>query len=178
MRTTERILSAERHGSAACRSHLTLRGHGGLVECVHAPVRPAQRTLDDYALPLQDALTESDVKHQHIVYRLVNGKRHVPETPIDFLGTMREMEGLVYGMENFICITNKNVARGGFVQFLRLDRDEWYVDIPINMGRGWDGYVWGCHADTRLLSDTLRLFFEEVPWFGMLPWTMSRVAHS
>lgn len=125
-------------------------------------------------VPVQ-GVAEAASKHQNITYELVNGARHVKERPVDLAGALREMDGLKHGIENFMCLTNHDAAKEGFVQFLRLGDDWWYADIPIDKGSDWSGYVWGCETATRPLVDTLRLFFEDAPWFGVLPWTMRRV---
>lgn len=126
-------------------------------------------------VPVQ-GLAEAASRHQNITYELVNGPRHVRDRPIDLAGALGEMDGLLHGVENFMCLTDHDAARDGFVQFLRLGDDRWYADIPIHMGRDWSGYVWGCETATRPLVDTLRLFFEQAPWFGVLPWTMRKAA--
>jgi len=120
------------------------------------------------------ATAEAASKHQNITYSLVNGPRHVRERPIDLAGALREMDGLSHGTENFMQLTNHDAARDGYVQFLRLGDAWWYADIPIHAANDWTGYVWGCETPTRPLADTLRLFFEDVPWFGVLPWTMRK----
>jgi len=126
-------------------------------------------------VPVQ-GLDEAASRHQSITYELVNGARHVKDRPIGLSGALREMDGLTHGIENFMCLTNHGAARDGFVQFLRLGDDRWYADIPIIKDNDWSGYVWGCETATRPLADTLRLFFEDVPWFGVLPWTMRKAA--
>lgn len=137
--------------------------------------RARQAAILEDPVPVQN-VAEAASKHQNITYELVNGPRHVRDRPIDLDGALSEMDGLSHGIENFMCITNHGAARDGFVQFLRLGDDRWYADIPIDMGRDWSGYVWGCETATRPLVDTLRLFFEEAPWFGVLPWTMRKAA--
>jgi len=124
-------------------------------------------------VPVQ-GVAEAASKHQNITYELVNGARHVKDMPIDLAGALREMGGLSHGVENFMCLTNHDAATDDFVQFLRLGDDRWYADIPIKKDNDWSGYVWGCETTTRPLTDTLRLFFEDVAWFGVLPWTMRK----
>lgn len=148
-----------------------------------APPGPAQasRRRARHAAILADpvpaqGVAVADSRHQNITYELVNGARHVRERPIDLAGALAEMDGLRHGVENFMCLTNHDAARDGFVQFLRIADDRWYADIPIDMGDDWAGYVWGCETATRPLVDTLRLFFEEAAWFGVLPWTMRKAA--
>ena len=47
----------------------------------------------------------------------------------------------------------------------------------IGYGKGWDGYCWCAYSKTQKITDMVRLFFEEVPWFGMLSWKMRRFKH-
>ena len=46
--------------------------------------------------------------------------------------------------------------------------------MPINGGPSWDSYYWGGTADSKAVAELLRLFFEEMPWFGMVSFTMRR----
>lgn len=141
------------------------------------PAAPRQRAalaLDREDARAGDAAAEQGEKHQSITYYKCVDDRHVRGVPIDYLGAMREMEGLPVATGWYRFIGFENGANGDNVQFIRLGDDLWYADVPINGGADWDGYYWGARADTRSVSNMLRLFFEEMPWLGMLPFTMRR----
>jgi len=123
-----------------------------------------------------DQTTIQDVKYQDIIYYKDDGQvcigpnQHVN---IDFLKAMSELEKLDWAYkDNFIGF--ENYKNGDSVQFVRLDKDKWYCDIPILIDGKWDGYCWKAYTDSVTLSNMLRLFFEEVPWFEMLSWKMRR----
>lgn len=146
------------------------------------PVRPAgrQRLAAAEARPgytgsrLGDSDAEQDEKFQPITYYKCVDSRSVRDVPIDFLGAMREMDSLPVAtkLNRFIGFVNRR--SGDNVQFIRRGEDDWYVDVPINGGPSWDGYYWGGTADTKTVAELLRLFFEEMPWFGMVGFTMRR----
>jgi len=133
--------------------------------------------IDNAELSKQDTIV--DIKFQHIIYYLQNPGRYVDSkknTPIDFLKAMNEMKNLDFNYEkNFIGFSNKKTNE--CVQFIRKGADEWYAEVPINGGMNWDGYAWSCDTTSQPVMDMLRLFFEEVPWFGMLSWKMRRFKH-
>lgn len=145
----------------------------------HAPpAAPRQRAAlaleQEAAARAGDAAAEQGDKHQSITYYKCVDDRHVRGVPIDYLGAMREMEGLPVATGWYRFIGFENRTNGDNVQFIRLGDDLWYADVPINAGADWDGYYWGARADTRSVAAMLRLFFEEMPWLGMLPFTMRR----
>jgi hypothetical protein len=125
----------------------------------------------------QESIT--DVKFQNIIYfmnnigKTVNSKSNIP---IDFLTAMSEMESLDYTSNNhFIGFVNKKTNE--CLQFKRRTKDDWYAEVIINHGKGWDGYYWCANSKIDAISNMLRLFFEEVSWFGMLSWKMRRFKH-
>ena len=125
----------------------------------------------------QESIT--DVKFQNIIYfmnnidKTVNSKSNIP---IDFLTAMSEMESLDYTSNNhFIGFVNKKTNE--CLQFKRRTKDDWYAEVIINHGSAWDGYCWCVDSKIDIISNMLRLFFEEVPWFGMLSWKMRRFKH-
>ena len=123
--------------------------------------------------------TESDVKYQDIIYHMNNANKTVcskDHIHIDFLKAMSEMKNLDWEYKNnYIGFDNKKTKE--YVQFIRLGQDKWYADIPINGGKNWDGYTWSCYSDSKTIVSMMRLFFEELPWFGMLSWKMRRFKH-
>lgn len=147
------------------------------------PARPAgrqQRLAAAEARPgctggrLGDSDAEQDEKFQSITYYKCVDSCSVRDVPIDFLGAMLEMGALPVAtkMNRFIGFVNRR--NGDNVQFIRRGEDDWYVDVPINGGSSWDGYYWGGTADSKTVAELLRLFFEEMPWFGMVSFTMRR----
>ena len=144
-----------------------------------APAAPRQRPVlvqgqDAASSRTGSAEAEQGEKFQSITYYKSVDNRYVRDVPIDYLGAMREMESLPVATGWYRFIGFKNARNGDNVQFIRIGEDEWYADVPINSGADWDGYYWGAKADTRSVAGMLRLFFEEMPWLGMLPFTMRR----
>jgi hypothetical protein len=118
-------------------------------------------------------------KYQNIIYFMNNKDKSVDSksnTPIDFLMAMSEMESLDYTSNNyFIGFVNKKTNE--CLQFKKRSEDDWYAEVIINHGKGWDGYCWCADSKTPKITDMLRLFFEEVPWFGMISWKLRRFKH-
>jgi len=121
-------------------------------------------------------LVTHDVKYQNITYykwdrnESVCSKDHIH---IDFLKAMAEMEKLDWTFPyNHIGFVNNRT--GQCVPFVRLAEDLWYAENLINHGKNWAGYLWKTEADSKKVSDMMRLFFEEVQWFGMLNWKLGR----
>jgi len=123
--------------------------------------------------------TVVDVKHQDITYHMDNSDKtinHKDHAQIDFLKAMNEMKNLDWNYSNnYITFVNNKTKE--CVQFLRKSEDNWYAEVPINDGMNWDGYAWSCDTNSKPVMDMLRLYFEEVAWFGMLSWKMRRFKH-
>ena len=132
------------------------------------------QTLID--LKSQKLETTTDVKFQNIIYYYWDGKKTVNQSQqvrIDFLGAVNEMENLDHKFErNFIGF--QNCTTGEYVQFVRLGDDSWYADVPIKDQDNWEGYLWAGYGNTKSVTDMLKLFFEEVPWFDSLSWKMRK----
>ena len=125
----------------------------------------------------QESIT--DVKFQNIIYYMDNRIRKVSQkqnVQIDFIKAVSEMNSLDYTYENNF-IGFDNLSKHECVQFIREGQDKWYAEVPIKHGIKWDGYAWCSYTDSKTVTDLLRLFFEEVPWFGMLSWKMRRFKH-
>ena len=130
--------------------------------------------------PITDELTSqdtgSDIKYQDIIYYMQNPDKVVEskdQIHIDFLKAMPEMNNLDFTFErNYIGFENKRTNE--CVQFIRKEQDKWYAEVPILHGKDWDGYAWCSYSDSKTITNMLRLFFEEVLWFGMLSWKMRR----
>jgi hypothetical protein len=133
--------------------------------------------VDVSELSKQDTI--SDVKFQDITYHMDNSDKtisHKEHAQIDFLKAMNEMKNLDWNYENnYITFVNEKTKE--CVQFLRKSENDWYAEVPINGGIKWDGYAWSCDTTSKPVMDMLRLYFEEVPWFGMLSWKMRRFKH-
>ena len=127
-------------------------------------------------LDSQKLETTTDVKFQNIIYYYWDGKKSVDQNQqvkIDFLGAVNEMECLDHKFErNFIGFQNCSTRE--YVQFVRLGNDSWYADVPIEDRGNWEGYLWAGYGNTQSITDMLKLFFEEVPWFDSLSWKMRR----
>ena len=123
--------------------------------------------------------TVADVKYQNIIYYMDNKIKKVSQkqkAQIDFVKATSEMGELDWNYEeNFIGFDN--LAKHECVQFMRQGHDRWYAEAPIGYGVAWDGYAWCSYSDSKTATDLIRLFFEEVPWFGMLSWKMRRFRH-
>ena len=125
---------------------------------------------------IQKLETKTDVKFQNIIYYYWDGKKTVNQSQqvrIDFLGAVNEMEHLDHEFErNFIGFQNCSTEE--YVQFVRLNTNSWYADVPIKDQDNWEGYLWPGYGDTQSITDMLKLFFEEVPWFDSLSWKMRK----
>jgi len=119
--------------------------------------------------------TLDDVKYQDISYYKQNGDEIIESddhNQIDFIKAISEMEKLDWKLFNYIGFHNHK--NQDLVQFIRKNENNWYAEVPINHGKNWDWYYWAAEADNETIASMMRLFFEEVPWFGMLSWKMGR----
>ena len=118
----------------------------------------------------------ADIKYQDIIYYMHNTNKVVKskdQIHIDFLKAASEMNYLDYTFKpNYIGF--KNQRTNECVQFIRQGQDKWYAEVPILHGKGWDGYAWCSYSDSKTIVNMIRLFFEEVLWFGMISWKMRR----
>ncbi len=115
-----------------------------------------------------------NIKYQEIFYHKHTPKKTIyskEEQPVDFLKAMNEMEDLVYG-QGWYYIQFHNKRNGDEVGFVRKKEDEWYVQTSIKSSS--NDYFWCVHTSSENVSSLLRLFFEEMPWFGLLQWKMNR----
>ena len=126
----------------------------------------------------QDEAVKQDTKYQHITYHKQNGSEIIlykELVSIDFFKAMSEMENLNWKLDNYVGFENQRTR--DYVQFIREGKNEWYADIPIDDRKNWKGYCWSAYGDNKTISNMLRLYFEEVDWFGMLRWKMRRFEH-
>ncbi len=132
-------------------------------------------TFEIAEINFQEQKEIQGIKYQDITYFKQNGNEIVHDADllhVDFLKAMSEMENLNWKLFNYIGF--KNHKTDDFVQFIRQGKNRWYADIPIGEEENWEGYCWGAYSDNKTVSNMMRLFFEEVDWFGMLRWKMRR----
>ncbi len=120
--------------------------------------------------------TIPDIKYQDIIYYMHNINKIIEskdQIHIDFLKALSEMNSLYWLFDNWIGFENQRTKET--LQFIRTKQDYWYAEVLIGSGKEWDGYLWHCYSESKSIIDMLQLFFEEAPWFEMLPWNMTRV---
>ena len=147
------------------------------VEKITKIVNPKIKTICvEIPQTLEDQNDLQNTKYQNIIYykydrdELVESANNIH---IDFFKAMSEMEKLDWVFQqNYIGFENKR--KHELVQFIRQDKNRWYAEIPMNYGINWDGYCWIAYSDNETVSNMMKLFFEEMPWFGMLDWKMRR----
>lgn len=119
---------------------------------------------------------DQDIRYQNITYYKCDGGIEVKSSDhvrIELPQAISEVTELGHGGYNhFIGFVNEDTKV--YIQFARYYEHGWRADVPINGGKGWDGYYWGCHADLESVLNTVRLFFEAGPWFDSLEFTMRR----
>lgn len=146
-------------------------------------VTPQQKTPSywyEKGLSRSDHKTDQGIRTQDISYFKMDGKVSVGmkrKIPTDWPHARSEITSLGFGDYNrFIGFENGRTLE--MIQFAHYDADDWYADVPIDSRRSdWKGFVWGCRADTESVLNTVELFFEELPWFDSLPFTMRRVSN-
>lgn len=120
--------------------------------------------------------TISDIRYQDITY--YKKDRHecispLDEIQIDFVKAVSEMEKLDWTFEdNRIVFTNKRTNET--IMFVKEGEDKWYVEHPVFLDDVWSGYRWISHSDRKTISNLMNMFFEEMPWFGMISWIVRR----
>ena len=123
---------------------------------------------------LTDQEVASDVKYQDIIYYKNNRDEFISALkflPIDFLKAMSKMQNMDWTFSgNYIGFTRMKDA----VLFRRKSATQWSASVPIFKEDQWTGFSWFAYSESNTISDMLRLFFEEVPWFGMLSWKMGK----
>lgn len=124
----------------------------------------------------QETLQNTDVKYQNITYwkytalETVHG---ISMTPIDLQKALHEIGGLNQRGDMIGFTNGKNKDA---INFVFNAGDRWYVEVPIFDRPEWDGYFWHAISDTKTVLDITRMFFDELEWFGMLDFKMSRNA--
>ncbi len=123
----------------------------------------------------QDQMQKTDAKYQNITYWKYGKFETVHPlsfTPIDQQKALHETEKILWKYEEAIGFTNGQNKDA--IHFKRTEEDRWHVTVPIFTREAWDGYFWWAVSDTRTVLDMIKLFFEELEWFGMLDFEMNR----
>lgn len=123
------------------------------------------------------AQDQQGVLHRKILYNKYDKPNgiNVKKMPIDFDNAVREVNSLSITNDFDAFITFRNESTNETYQLVKIEDNLWYADAPIKDGSDWEGYYWGCRADTKSILNTLERFFEEGGnWFHTLPFTMRR----
>lgn len=120
--------------------------------------------------------TDQDIKYQSITYYKCNGTTQIKSSDSVRIELSRAISEIVElghgGYDHFIGFVNEDTRV--VLQFAHYCEHGWYADVPINAGKDWDGYYWGCHTDLKSVLNTVQLFFEAGPWLDSLGFTMRR----
>ena len=134
-----------------------------------------EQEMNTRTIPQQKSI--QDAKHQDIIYYKDNSDEFISGLEfrsIDFLKAMSEMENMDWTYsKNFIGFSKTG---DDAILFRRKSESKWSAQIPIFEGEKWTGFYWIAYSDSNTISDMLRLFFENVPWFGMLSWKTGKKA--
>ena len=123
----------------------------------------------------EELLQRSDAAHQNITYWkhgkfvYVHALRFVP---IDLQKALRETEELLHEYSESIGFSNGRNKDA--ISITRIADDQWDVEVPVFTRDQWDGYWWRASTDTKKIMDVIKMFFEELEWFGMLDFKMGR----
>ena len=123
----------------------------------------------------QKLLQETDEKYQQITYWKYGKFETVSSlsfTPIDLQKAIHETEKILWEYEEIIGFSNGRNKDA--INFTRKEENRWHVEVPVFSKNEWDGYYWQTFSDTKTVLDTIKLFFDELEWFGMLDFKMNR----
>ncbi len=104
--------------------------------------------------------------------KTVEGKYIPPfdSVQIDFIDAMSEMEKLNEG--DYIQFTNKKTDEA--ILFRKKNGNVWFIEHPIfDSNEKWKVSFTSC-IDNKMISDFLKLFFEEKQWFKILTWNVKK----
>lgn len=125
----------------------------------------------------QTLLQGTDEKYQEITYWKYGKFETVHSlafTPIDLQKALHEAQKLLPEHNENIGFSNGHNKDA--IDFTRVGGDDWRVQVPIFTREKWDGYYWRATSDTKCTLDIIRLFFDELEWFGMLDFKMDKNA--
>ena len=118
-----------------------------------------------------------EIKYQDVIYFKNNSDKVISGLEfqsIDFLKAMSEMESMDWNFSpNSIGFSRRG---DDAVLFRRKSQTNWSAEVPIFEDEKWTGFGWFSQSDNSTISNLLRLFFEQVPWFGRLSWKMGKKA--
>lgn len=103
-----------------------------------------------------------------------NGHHSVSGKPVDFLKAIDEMIRLDWNYKsNYLGIDNRK--SGQTIQFVRLEKDKWYVEVLLKAKGKWTGYVIWSYSDYEQIEFMLDLFFLELEWDDVMEWEFKEV---
>ena len=125
-------------------------------------------------MSFQKSKQKTDVSHPRFTCYRNNGHHSVSGKPVDFLKSIDELMGLDCNYKsNYLGIENHNT--GKTIQFCRLEKDKWYVEVLLKVKGKWTGYVIWCYSDYEQIEFMLDLFFLELGWDDVMIWEFKEV---
>lgn len=134
--------------------------------------RRMQNPNDEY---YQDVMQSTEEKYQNITYwkhgkfETVSGLEFIP---ISVEKAISKAQDLLPEYEEGIGFTNG--GNKDAIHFIRKGKNYWRATVPVFTRREWDGYYYQASSDTKGVMDVIRLFFDELDWFGMLDFKLRR----
>ena len=128
--------------------------------------RRMQNPNDEY---YQDVMQNTEEKYQNITYwkhgkfETVSGLEFIP---INVEKAISEAQNLLPEYEEGIGFTNGRNKDA--IHFIRKGKNYWRATVPVFTREKWDGYYYQASSNTKGVMDVIRLFFDELDWFGML----------
>ena len=114
------------------------------------------------------------VSDPKFTYYRYDGYHSVSGKPVDFLKAIDELMSLDWNYTtNYFGIDNHKT--GQTIQFVRLEKDKWYVEVLLKVKGKWTGYVIWCYSDYEQIEFMLDLFFLELGWDDVMTWEFKEV---
>lgn len=133
-----------------------------------------QNPNEEYYLEL---LKKTDAEHQDITYWKYGRFETVHPlewATIDLQKALHEIEEIRWEYGESIGFTNGR--NKDCIDLKRVEEDRWRAEVPVFTEEEWAGYKYTGHADTRVVKDVTRMFFDEMEWFKMIDFKMGRHA--
>ena len=125
-------------------------------------------------MSLQKLRQREIVSDPKFTYYRNDGHHSLSGKPVDFLKAIGELMGLDWNYKsNYLGIDNHQT--GQTIQFVRLEKDKWYVEVLLKVKGKWTGYVIWCYSDYEQIELVLELFFEELGWDDVMTWEFKEV---